>query len=70
MESSASYDSLNKNWKMMKQAGLIECPGDITVAGLPLLLVSCTHPAVHLYIHPPFKLHICGVLGLQVFCLV
>lgn len=35
MESSGFYGSLNKNWKMMEQAGLIECPGHMAVAGLP-----------------------------------
>lgn len=40
MESSAFNGSLNKNWEMMKQAGLIECPGDMAVAGLPPLCWS------------------------------
>jgi len=68
MESSYFYGSLNKNWKMMKQAGLIECPGDITVAGqpstcwLPAPILQCINVHCHLAL---FKLPTCNRLGLE-----
>lgn len=53
MESSAFYGSLNKNWKMMEQARLIECPGDMADAGLPAP-VSLLDSPYSISVHSPF----------------
>lgn len=53
MESSVFYGSLSKNWKMMKQAELIECPGHMAGAGLspPVGLLDSSYSTS---VHPPF----------------
>lgn len=53
MESSFFYGSLNKNWKMMEQTGLIECPRHMAGAGLspPVGLLDSSYSTS---VHPPF----------------